>query len=196
MIKKLAKDDIHINFPVLEMRCVNDRAKYGGGEIIDASISCTVSAIEEVEQDEDDEDRYANLLRDNGFGGDGDDDFQTEKIMKRTFSDFKVTPDTHPYLSKGVWYFRHTLTHESPLLKKAARQRIVELGGWPVEVDSPDKIRDCFSENVEEILVTFKGISSLTADHVFLKHTYCLSVRSGNLITYGILCTVSYSHTS
>jgi hypothetical protein len=178
IFEMLANDDI-VNYPVLEMRCVNDRAKYGGGEIIDAKLSCTVSAIEEAKQDEDDEGRYTSFLRDNGNPCD-DGDFQTGTIMKRTFSDFKVIPDTHPYLSKGVWYFRHTLNQESPLLKKEVTQRIIELGGWPVDLDSPAKIRECFSENVEEIIISFRGTSSLTADQVFLKQIYHLSVRIGN----------------
>ena len=164
------QDDAIVNFPVIEMRCVNDRAKEGGYEIIGATLTCIVSAIEEVEQDEEDEDCYMELLRD-----DGSNESSHGTIKRRAFSALTVTPDTHPYFSSGIWYFRHILDHASPLLKSSVTKRIVELRGWPADLDSPGKIRGCFKETVEEIVITFKGTSNLTANTVFLNQTYLLS---------------------
>lgn len=160
------------NFPVLEMRLVNDRALTRGGEIMSATTKCVVAATEEITLG--DKSYQANLLQDNGE----DETFRFQgarRTQKRVFSDFKVSPDKHPFFSLGVWYLRHSLDHQSPILKESVRKRIVELGGWPADLDSPTKIRDAFSENVDEILVTFKGTSNLTADTVFMKKKYSLS---------------------
>lgn len=160
------------NFPVLEMRLVNDRALTLGGEIMSATTRCIVAATEEIAHG--DTSYQANLLQDNGE----DETFRFQgarRTQKRVYSDLEVSPDTHPFFSLGVWYLRHSLNHQSPILKESVRKRIVELGGWPADLDSPTKIRDSFSENVDEILVTFKGTSNLTADTVFMKQRYRLS---------------------
>ena len=158
------------HFPVIEMRCLNDRARAGGGEIIGARLKCIVTSVEEVDDIEQEDGRSGDLLRgssaNNGPRG----------VMKRLItSHVSVAPDTHPYFSSGIWFIRHILDHKSPLLSSSIIKRIAEAGGWPAELDSPSKIRSCLNQNVREIVVTFTGTSNLTADRVFLNQTYTLS---------------------
>ena len=160
-----------VNFPVLEMRCVNDRAGISGGEILGASLTCFVSKIEQVGDNEIGNDRNVDLL----IEYDSDTEEPRGVAKKMTFAEFEVTPNTHPYFSTGAWYFRHVLDHKSPLLKASVAKRIVELGGWPADLDSPFKIRGCFDECVEEIIISFTGTSNMTADRVFMNQCYRLS---------------------
>jgi len=169
------------NFPVLEMRLVNDWPRSLGGEVIAAEIVCVVSLMA----------RFENGLPDYdpGYSVDGilhgelhtvtkpKSNGKHEKVVisKRTFRNLAVTPSKHPYFSKGVWHFRHVIDGESPLLSNEARERIIRIGGWPPDFDTHEKIRECITENFQEIQVTFTGTSSLTAASVFKTQTYQLN---------------------
>lgn len=165
----LDKDAV-TNFPIIELRCLNDRATAGGGEIIGASLKCSVNSLEEVRESEQDGDRSGDVLR----GSPSNDD--SHVVMKRLItSNLSLSPDTHPYLSSGIWFIRHVLDHESPLLTASVKERIAALGGWPADLDSPAKIRGSLNQNVRDIIITFTGTSNLTADRVFLNQRYTLS---------------------
>jgi len=92
--------------------------------------------------------------------------------VKRAYKKLPIYPNRHPYFSKGVWHFRHVLDASSPLLKREVRSRIHTLGKWPADLNDPQSIRECLSPNVKEIFLTFSGTSNLTADYVFLEHSY------------------------
>lgn len=93
-------------------------------------------------------------------------------VKKRVFCKLRVTPDVNPFFSNGVWCVRHVLNHKSALLKSSVRQRIAETGSWPADIDTYFKIRDSMEETVQRIVVTFNGISNLTADNVFKTVSY------------------------
>jgi hypothetical protein len=162
--------DAVTNFPIIEMRCLNDRAAAGGGEIIGARLKCIVNSLEDERESEEGGDRSGDLLRRSSSNGD------SNVVLKRLItSNLSLSPDTHPYLSSGIWFIRHVLDYDSPLLSLSVKERIAGLGGWPADLDSPAKIRGSLNQNVREIIVTFTGTSNLTADRVFLNQRYTLS---------------------
>jgi hypothetical protein len=46
--------DAVTNFPIIELRCLDDCATAGGGEVIGASLKCIVNSLEEVRESEQD----------------------------------------------------------------------------------------------------------------------------------------------
>ena len=163
-------EDAVTNYPIIELRCLNDRATVGGGEIIGASLKCIVNSLEEVREGEQNGGRSGDVLRESPSNGD------SQAVMKRLVtSNLSLSPDTHPYLSSGIWFIRHVLDHDSPLLTLSVKERIAGLGGWPADLDSPAKIRGSLNQNVRDIIITFTGTSNLTADRVFLNQRYTLS---------------------
>lgn len=158
------------HYPIIEMRCLNDRAIAGGGEIIGARLKCIVTSLEDVTDSQQGDGRGVDLLR-GSLTTDG-----SHNVVKRLItSNLSLAPDTHPYFSSGIWFIRHVLDHRSPLVSPSVAERIAEAGGWPADLDSPAKIRGCLNQNVREIVITFTGTSNLTADRVFLNQTYTLS---------------------
>jgi len=46
------------------------------------------------------------------------------------------------------------------------------LKGWPADLNTPEKIRACFSDTIEAVHIALRGKSNLTADEVFKTHIY------------------------
>ena len=154
--------------PIIELRCVNDRTRSGGGEIISARLRGVVTTIEEAASERGEE-----------FSHHSDDDLNRDmaagspqfEVRSQAVTNLTLSPDTHPYFATGVWVFRHVLDRSSPLLKQSVKQSIVDRGGWPAELNSPTKIRESLNDAIQDIVITFSGTSHLTADQVSLNQS-------------------------
>ena len=71
-----------------------------------------------------------------------------------------LEPSEHPYF-KRVWYFRHTLNQNSPLLDQSVRQHIMRDGGWD---NRRHRYQDILASlvNFHRIRITFKGTSAVS----------------------------------
>ncbi len=102
-------------FPVIEFRMVNDRANHEGSEIWDAQIRGIIQLKKDVNP--------SNAPNAKATGGES-----TLDLDKKAYYQFALTPDSHPHFSR-IWYARHVLNAESPLLKREIRDEIVKEGG-------------------------------------------------------------------
>ena len=102
-------------FPVIEFRMVNDRANHEGSEIWDAQIRGIIQLKKDVNP--------SNKPNAKATGGES-----TLDLDKKAYYQFALTPDSHPHFSR-IWYARHVLNAESPLLKREIRDMIVQEGG-------------------------------------------------------------------
>ena len=99
---------------------VNDRANRQKSEIWDAHIRGVVQLIK-AEQPTD---AVASLLR--AKATEGESSLDLEPVV---YQPVKFTPDSHPHFSH-VWYARHVLNAESPLVKRELRDMIERDGKW------------------------------------------------------------------
>jgi hypothetical protein len=106
-------------FPVIEFRMVNDRANHAGSEIWDAQIS----GIIQLKKDVNPSTNRAPNVKATVNGRES-----TLDLDKKAYYQFALTPDSHPHFSR-IWYARHVLNAESPLLKREIRDMIVQDGG-------------------------------------------------------------------
>jgi hypothetical protein len=74
-------------------------------------------------------------------------------VTKKHVTRLKVEPNTNPFFRR-VWYVRHKLDVDSPLLTPDAKERIISNHGrWPIEFNDHNVIR--------ESLVPFRQIVSI-----------------------------------
>ena len=111
--------DSEDGFPVIEFRMVNDRANHEGSEIWDAQIRGIIQLNKEVNPNN-------NLPPTSDVKATGGE--STLDLDKKAYYQFALTPDSHPHFSR-IWYARHVLNAESPLLKREIRDMIVQDGG-------------------------------------------------------------------
>lgn len=79
--------------------------------------------------------------------------------------------DSHPHFSR-IWYARHVLNAESPLLKREIRDMIVKDGGkWDKDFNTWKEIRDCLNEFIS-LRITLSGTSAVSASTVYGEHVY------------------------
>jgi len=179
-----ASDD---GFPVIELRMVNDRANHAGSEIWDAQISGIIQLKKDVNP--------SNTPYVKATGGES-----TLDLDKKAYYQFALTPDSHPHFSR-IWYARHVLNAESPLLKREIRDMIVQDGGkwdkgeWnamastltltvyiiflitqihlfaPLDFNTASDIRQCLNEFIS-LRITLSGTSAVSANTVFAEHVY------------------------
>ena len=93
---------------------------------------------------------------------------------KQPLTSTKLTLDVneHPFFRR-VWFGRHSLDQNSPLLTSAARDKIKRNGGyWPVEWNNHWSIRE--NLNFRHILVCFSGTSNANAASVYAQKIYDL----------------------
>ena len=107
--------DSEDGFPVIEFRMVNDRANHEGSEIWDAQIRGIIQLKKDINP--------SSAPKAKATGGES-----TLDLDKKAYYQFALTPDSHPHFSR-IWYARHVLNAESPLLKREFRDEIVKEGG-------------------------------------------------------------------
>lgn len=100
---------------------MNDRANYEGSEIWDAQIRGIVQLHKEQPSDETKR-RPSISGKDKATGGESSLDLE-----KKVYYPISLSPDSHPHFSR-IWYARHVLNAESPLLKREIRDMIVKDG--------------------------------------------------------------------
>lgn len=120
-----ADDD---DFPVIEFRIINDRANFEGSEIWDAQIRGIVQLNKEQQVssplNRTDTNSFALGGEDRGAGGVS----SAHNSDKKVYYPVSLAPDSHPHFNR-IWYARHTLNAESPLLKREVRDMILRDGG-------------------------------------------------------------------
>lgn len=163
-------------FPVLVFRVINNRAGMGG-EISDASIKCMVvcraATVDDTNLDDDDEsDRVSIDGEEVNNGVDSSSSRPITAAKKTIYYKLRVSPEVNSFFSDGVWCVRHVMDDKSPLVKPSIRRQIAETASWPSDIDTYSKIRDCVTDDFQEIVVTFNGTSNLTADNVFKTVSY------------------------
>jgi hypothetical protein len=122
-------------YPVIEFRMVNDRANSASSEIWDAQISGVVQLLKEEQPKAGDSSSTSSRdLSAKAEGGES-----TLDLEKVVYYPVKLDPDSHPHFSR-IWYARHVLNAESPLLKREFRDMIAQDGKW-----DPGKISTHYS---------------------------------------------------
>jgi hypothetical protein len=90
----------------------------------------------------------------------------------RVISKVLLDANEHPFF-KRVWFGRHHLDENSPLLSKVARNKIKQNGGyWPAEWNNSESIRS--NLHFRHILVCFSGTSNANATSVYAQKVYDL----------------------
>mmetsp|Transcript_8145 Transcript_8145/g.20031 ORF Transcript_8145/g.20031 Transcript_8145/m.20031 type:complete len:889 (+) Transcript_8145:387-3053(+) len=166
-------------FPIIEFRMINDRANYEGSEIWDAQVRGIVQLHKE--QPSDGGGAHSSLTRDKAAGGES-----TLDLEKKVYYPITLSPDTHPHFSR-IWYARHTLNAESPLLKREYRDMIVKDGGkWDKDFNNWEEIRQSLNPFIS-LRITLSGTSAVSASTVYGEHVYefddvCVGWRFANMV--------------
>lgn len=88
------------------------------------------------------------------------------------FTKISLDADEHPYFRR-VWFGRHRLDENSPLLSSAARKRIKLNGGyWPADMNNHKSIKR--SLQFRHILVCISGTANANAASVYAQKVYDL----------------------
>mmetsp|Transcript_8166 Transcript_8166/g.14779 ORF Transcript_8166/g.14779 Transcript_8166/m.14779 type:complete len:133 (+) Transcript_8166:348-746(+) len=88
------------------------------------------------------------------------------------FTKLALDANEHPYFRR-VWFGRHRLDENSPLLTPAARNRVKLNGGfWPAEMNNYESIKN--SIHFRHILVCIQGTSKASATSVYAQKVYDL----------------------
>ncbi|KAL7461187.1 hypothetical protein ACHAXS_001609 [Conticribra weissflogii] len=162
-------------YPVIEFRMMNDRANHEGSEIWDAQISAIVQLHKEQTG------TSAGALKNDKVSGGG----STLDLEKKVYYPITLSPNTHPHFSR-IWYARHVLNEESPLLKREVRDMIAAEKQWDPDFNSWREIRDCLNPFIS-LRVTLSGTSAVSASTVFAEHVYefddvCVGWRFANMV--------------
>jgi len=181
-----AKSGSEDGFPVIEFRMINDRANHEGSEIWDAQIRGIVQLHKEPSSSSGKSGAVANgfALKDRPTGGGQE---STLDLEKKVYYPISLSPDTHPHFSR-IWYARHVLNAESPLLKREMRDYIVREGGgkWDKDFNDWNEIRKCLNEFIS-LRITISGTSAVSASSVYGEHVYefddvCVGWRFANMV--------------
>mmetsp|Transcript_40826 Transcript_40826/g.85577 ORF Transcript_40826/g.85577 Transcript_40826/m.85577 type:complete len:243 (-) Transcript_40826:161-889(-) len=156
---------------------INDRANNEGSEIWDAQIRAIVQLHKEQSSDS----KSSYLTKDKSTDGES-----TLDLEKKVYYPVALSPDSHPHFSR-IWYARHVLNAESPLLKREMRDAIVQNGGkWDQDYNNWEEIRDCLNEFIS-LRITMSGTSAVSASDVYGEHVYtfddvCVGWRFANMV--------------
>lgn len=90
----------------------------------------------------------------------------------RAITKLTLESNEHPYFRR-VWFGRHILDENSPLLSELARTKIKQNGGyWPTDLNNHFSIRD--NLHFRHVLVCFSGTSNANATSVYAQKVYDL----------------------
>jgi len=188
-------DDKGIPCPSLEFRLVNRLHDVPSGEIVEANLACVaildpkLSQLNKILPDSDgthnthsqlkvDEKttiaELAKVLRDT--------DSKTanrslafhsaDSKQPHMFTKISLDANEHPYFRR-VWFGRHRLDENSPLLTPAVRNRVKLAGGyWPADMNNYQSIKK--SIHFRHILVCISGTSNANATSVYAQKVYDL----------------------
>jgi len=160
-------------YPILEFRIVNNKANVQGWEIWDAKLKSMVSI--DVLPTKDLSSSSRSLTQSNSelfsldLGTDDSSNMETP-MAKQTFHKLKLVAEEHPYF-KRVWYCRHVLDAESPLICDEVREQIAKRGCWPASKSGYLGIRSALV-NFTTIIITLTGTLNTTSSGVFIEKRY------------------------
>ena len=123
-------------YPIMEFRIVHNKANFKGWEILDVTLNCMVAvdvSPSVVHESNDLKVLFALEVI-------NEDDDTPRPVSKQTYHKVQLETENHPYF-KRVWYCRHILNEQSPLLTKAVRNEIVASGSWPPDRNTPLGVR-------------------------------------------------------
>lgn len=93
--------------------------------------------------------------------------------QRNMFVKIPFETEKHPYFSR-VWFAKHRLDENSPLLTADARARVKMAGGnWPSDMNKWRDIKNCLQ--FRHILVFISGTSNATAATVYAQKVYDLT---------------------
>ena len=98
--------------------------------------------------------------------------FSSDSKLPRIFCKLTLDTEEHPFFRR-VWFGRHKLDENSPLLTQHARDRVKQCGGyWPPEMNNYKSIK----RNIHfcHLLVCIKGTSNANARSVHAQKVYDL----------------------
>jgi hypothetical protein len=164
------------DFPVLEFRIVINKANVAGWDILDASLKCTVSIDEPAEEPDTNPTQGTDVRDASELWA-----FDVEKdagltnmvpVSKHAFHKVDIEADSYPYFRR-VWYCRHVLNSQSPLLRRDVRRKIRSNGNkWPAsEINDFEGIRHSLVQ-FNAIVATMTGTLNTTSNSVFRKMRY------------------------
>lgn len=193
MGESLTEADKHIPCPSLEFRLVNRLHGVPSGEIVEAKLDCvaildpklaklnktTKSNVEASSGQEnqlkiDEGTTIAELAKAlNSRAATRTLAFHsTGSKQPHMFTKISLDADEHPFFRR-VWFGRHRLDENSPLLTPAARRRVKLCGGyWPKEWNNFKSIKKCIQ--FRHILVCVSGTANANAASVYAQKVYDL----------------------
>ena len=163
------------SFPVAEFRIINTRANELGCEIIDAKVSCLVCTNHSSEPPSTEPYLSNNNSRkealDVSMGVN-----ENVPLFQQKYHNLPCNAMSHPNFRR-IWYLRHVLDGNSPLLKPEMKSKIAQCGYWPSEHNTHEAVRNSLV-HFHDIVVNFRGTSSLSNSEVFAKKRYKYPVSS------------------
>lgn len=180
--------------PSLEFRLVNRLHGVPQGEIVEARLDCVAILDPKIAQ--------LNQSSSNDGGGHAKDQVKVNenttiaelaKVLQETsakrakqginfhsagskkphmFTKITLDAEEHPYFRR-VWFGRHRLDENSPLLTPAARKRVKQANGfWPADMNNHLSIKK--SIHFKHVLVCISGTSNANAASVYAQKVYDL----------------------
>lgn len=185
-----AREEGDIPCPSLEFRLVNRLHGVPSGEIVEAKLECVAILDPKIAQLSSQGSSNERGETDSVINADStvaelitalrEQDRPTTSLAfhsadskePRVFTRLTLDADEHPYFRR-VWFGRHRLDEHSPLLTRAARQRVKANGGsWPADMNDYHSIKS--SLHFHHILVCISGTSNANAADVFAQKVYDL----------------------
>mmetsp|Transcript_31890 Transcript_31890/g.60994 ORF Transcript_31890/g.60994 Transcript_31890/m.60994 type:complete len:597 (+) Transcript_31890:169-1959(+) len=187
----------NIPCPSLEFRLVNRLHDAFSGEIVNAKLTC-VAILNPKISDSDidastnndntepsprhDRDKdmngittineLAQVLRDTNARTRDLTFHSTESKQPHMFTEVSLDADEHPFFRR-VWFGRHCLDENSPLLTPSVRHKIKLAGGyWPAELNNYQSIKNAI--HFRHLLVCLSGTSNANAASVYAQKVYDL----------------------
>lgn len=186
-------DEDSIPCPSLEFRLVNRLHDVPSGEIVEAKLDCVaildpklaklnnalipnngvINSPNKVDE-KTTMAEFAQVLRDaNTKTANRSLAFHSsDSKQPHMFTKISLDADEHPYFRR-VWFGRHRLDENSPLLTPSARNRVKLAGGyWPADMNNYQSIKSnlCF----RHMLICISGTSNANAASVYAQKVYDL----------------------
>jgi len=194
MAKMKQKD---IPCPSLEFRLVNRLHDVPSGEIVEAKLTCVAILDPKLSKQNNDTPpdnnnsdmspagqlkvndkttigELAKVIMDNDSRRANRhlDFHSTDSKQPHMFTKISLDADEHPYFRR-VWFGRHRLDQNSPLLTPAARNQVKLAGGyWPADMNNYQSIKS--SLQFRHILVSISGTANANAASVYAQKVYDL----------------------
>eukprot|EP00804_Cyclotella_cryptica_P011573 CCRYP_012084-RA/>CCRYP_012084-RA protein AED:0.07 eAED:0.07 QI:167/1/1/1/1/1/4/74/578 len=182
-------DNVNIPCPSLEFRLVNRLHDIDDGEIVEARLDCVAildSKLCQADTFDSIDPAPSHDSPQDGKEPPSSSDDLTQLMMEqhkalfhnpnskkpRVLTKLSLDANEHPFFRR-VWFGRHRLDENSPLLTQSARNKIKQNGGyWPSEWNHARGIRN--NLHFRHLLVCLSGTSNANATSVYAQKVYDL----------------------